>query len=176
MKKEIQRQSPGDLSNPALLFANRKSIEDNLIAKIRDADANKGKSEKAQYEFNEWVLRLNAANQLLECHPDNDNLQFLVEQAGINLDLASKKVEALEEQERFADQTKKAAQESLKKLQRLEVLQASGNAVRGSRNELLEIMTRTAQLELSDVSAESRQTRHAEYYAQALLELSMEGN
>lgn len=176
MKKEIQRQSHGDFSDPALLFANRKSIEENLTAKIQDADANKGKSEKAKYEFSEWVLRLNAANQLLEKHPDNDNLQFLVEQAGINLDLAAKKVEALEEQERFADQTKKAAQESLKKLQRLEVLQASGNAVRGSRNELLEIMTRTAQLELSDGSHENRQTRHAEYYAQAMLELAMEGH
>jgi hypothetical protein len=176
MKKQIQRHQPVDFSDPAMLFANRKSIEDSLYAKIREADSSKGKSEKARYEFSEWLLRLNAANQLLENHPDNENLRFLVEQAGINLDLATKKVEALDEQERLAEQTKLAAQESLKKLQRLEVLQASGHAVRGNRNELLEIMTRTAQLELSDGSNGDRETRHAEYYAQALLELTMEGH
>lgn len=175
MKKQIQRHQPVDFSDPAMLFANRKSIEDNLYAKIREADTSKGKSEKARYEFSEWLLRVNAANQLLDSHPENENLRFLVEQAGLNLDLASKKVEALAEQEKLAEKTKKAAQESLKKLQRLEVLQASGNAVRGSRNELLEIMTRTAQLELSDGN-DDRETRHAEYYAQALLELTMEGN
>lgn len=176
MKKEIAKKNSGsDLSlDASLLFANKESIEAALLDKIKEADETTGISEKAKYERDEWILRYNVAGHLANQNPDNENLSFLAAQAQINLNLALKRVDALVEQEVLASKTKQAALESLKKLQRLEVLRASGNAARDSRNELLEIMTRTAQLELSD-GGNNEETRRAEYYAQALLELTMEG-
>lgn len=176
MKKDIARKPvQGNLSSDSsLLFLNKESIEKELVAKIQESDEISGTSLKAKYDRDEWVLRFNVSTQLSENDPDNENLSFLKEQAKINLHLATKRVDALVQQEILAIETKKAALESLKKLQRLEILRASGNAVRGNRDELLEIMTRTAALELSDNSSD-RDTRRAEYYAQALLEISMEG-
>lgn len=176
MKKEIAKKNSGsDLSSDtSLLFANKESIEAALLEKIKEADETTGISEKAKYERDEWILRYNVAGKLANQNPGNENLSFLAEQAQINLNLSLKRVEALMEQETLALKTKQAALESLKKLQRLEVLRASGNAARDSRNEIREIMTRTAQLELSD-GGRNEDTRRAEYYAQALLELTMEG-
>lgn len=170
-KSEITNSS----FDPSGFFANKASIEQVLHQRIHDADAVKTSINQAQYNRDEWIFRLNISAGLLGQSPQNETLGFLAEQAQLNLDMAQKKLDLLIEQDTLAQQTKTAAIESLKKLQRLEVLRASGNAARGSRDEIREIMTRTAQLELSDNSTD-RETRRAEYYVQAMLELSMEGN
>lgn len=175
MRKDVAKRGNGSsvVSSPLQLLENRDEIELGLKEKINAALKLDNEIKAAEDIQNEWALRFQVAHHLLAKDADNTNLQTLVEQAEIHFNLAVKKLSALKEEQVQSDRTRKAALESLKQLQRIELLQASGAAVQGHRNELTEIMTRTAQLELAAPEA-NRAAMRSEYYMQALLELSME--
>jgi hypothetical protein len=175
MRKDLARRKQGGSlsSDPLQILKNRSEIEAGLHEKINASLAIDEAMKDAENARNEWMLRFQVATGLMNDNPDNSNLQTLVEQAKIHLDLTVKKLSALQEQQAQSMKTRQAAYESLKQLQRIELLQASGSAMQGHRNELTEIMTRTAQLELSSPEV-NREALRSEYYMQAMLELSME--
>lgn len=175
MRKDVAKKRTGSsvVSNPLQILENRSEIEVGLNEKIKSALKLDEEIQTASNTQNEWALRLQVASQLLSRNSDNSNLQILAEQAQIHLGLITKKLEALHEEQIQSNRTRQAALESLKQLQRIELLQVSGAALQGHRNELTEIMTRTAQLELAAPEA-NREALRSEYYMQALLELSME--
>ena len=175
MRKDLARRNQGGSlsSNPSQILKNRSEIEAGLNEKINASLAIDEAIKDAENTRNEWTLRLQIATHLLTEDPDNSNLQTLVDQAQIHFGLTVKKLDALKEQQVQSMKTRQAAYEALKQLQRIELLQASGSAMQGHRNELTEIMTRTAQLELSSPEV-NREALRSEYYMQAMLELSME--
>lgn len=162
-----------DVVGDTILFPHNEKVERILQQQVEEADRVSLENIEVAHLFDEWTLRLNVATKLLSADASNETLRFLVEQAKINLDLVTKRFEAMKEHQQMAARKKEVALASLKKLQQIEVLRASGQAARGSREELQRIMTRTAQLELSD-GGSATETRQAEYYAQALLEITME--
>lgn len=175
MRKDVAKRHNGSsvVSNPLQILENRQEIEAGLKEKINSAIRLDEEIQTAATNQNEWALRFQVASQLLSQDPDNGNLRTLAEQAQIHLGLTIKKLEALHEEQVQSNRTRAAALESMKQLQRIELLQVSGAALQGHRNELTEIMTRTAQLELAAPEA-NREALRSEYYMQALLELSME--
>lgn len=177
MRKDMSKRGKelSSTSDPLQILKNRPEIEAGFQAKINSALRLDDDIFLAESTRNEWTLRLEVASKFLNSNPSNTNLQTLVEQAEIHLKLSIKKLKALHEEQMQSNRIREASYESLKQLQRLELLAASGQALQGHRNELTEIMTRTAQLELSAVDT-NREALRSEYYMQAMLELSMERN
>lgn len=177
MRKDISKRGKelSPISDPLQILKNSPEIEAAFQDKINSALRLDEDIFLAETSRNEWTLRFQVSSKLLASDPKNTNLQTLVEQAEIHLKLTIKKLTALYEEQVQSNRIRQASYESLKQLKRLELLAASGAALKGHRNELTEIMTRTAQLELSAADT-NREALRSEYYMQAMLELSMERN
>lgn len=149
----------------------RKRIMSEISTKLEKLDNSKEKYDTAKVNLKDWQERVAVIESRVKGQRSS-NLLFLQEQAHINLQLAQEEYDRQDKVFSLTKDIRKEAMLAMQSLDRISLSVATQQAARQNRN----INNQAARaLPVSSVHTETqRELQHAEYYLNALTELTME--
>lgn len=149
----------------------RRRIMSELGEKITSLGTSQKAYEEAEEKLHDWNDRLNVISSKSQSK-NPETLAFLVEQAKINRDLAQETYTQEKKRYDLTIEVRKEAVEALSQLDRITLSTATQQAASVNREKRLQ---RNAIEDVTPVSSQmQRELDHAEYYIQALTELTLE--
>lgn len=142
-----------------------------LGAKIMELKGSQESYDEAIANLNDWNDRVDAINSKVKANPSK-TLLFLAEQAKINQELAQETHDVEKHRYERTIEVRKEAQAALAQLDRITL--SSATQTQANLNRQIRL-TGSSPSEVTPVNNEmQRELDHAEYYIQALTELTLE--